>query len=85
MAHRGQTSEHRLAHYRCDFIAGGGITAEENFEAVDDAGAILEARELILRSSFVAVEIWREKDFIGRISVAPNLKIIVGGKDNNNS
>jgi hypothetical protein len=74
-----------LAHYRCDFIAGGGIKAAENIEAVDDAGAILEARELILRSSFVAVEIWRQKDFIGRISVAPDLKIIVGGKDKNTS
>jgi hypothetical protein len=76
MAHRGQATEPRLAYYRCDFIARDGITAAENIEAVDDAGAILEARELILRSSFVAVEIWREKDFIGPISVAADLKVI---------
>lgn len=70
-----------MTQYRCDFFAGDGIKAVESFEAIDDAGAILEARELVLRSSFVAVEIWREKDFIGRISVRPHLKVIVGGKD----
>jgi hypothetical protein len=70
-----------LTQYHCDFFAGDGIKAAENFEAIDDARAILEARVLILRSSFVAVEIWREKDFIGRISVRPHLKVIVGGKD----
>lgn len=74
-----------MAHYRYELIAGDGIKAAESIEAVDDAGSILEARELILKSSFVAVEIWREKDFVGRISVAPDLKVIVGGKDKNTS
>jgi hypothetical protein len=73
--------ERCLAYYHCCFIAGDGIKATETIEAVDDAGAILEARELILRSSFVAVELWREKDFIGHISVASDLKVIIGGKD----
>lgn len=74
-----------MAHNRYELIAGDGIKAAESIGAVDDAGSILEARELILKSSFVAVEIWREKDFVGRISVAPDLKVIVGGKDKNTS
>ena len=70
-----------MAHYRCYFIAGESIKAAENIEAVNDAGALLKAEELILKWEFLAVEVWEEKDFIGRISIAPDLKVIVGGKD----
>jgi hypothetical protein len=70
-----------LAHYRCYFMVGDSIRAAENIEAADDAGALLKADELILKCEFLAVEVWKEKDFIGRISTAPDLKVIVGGKD----
>jgi hypothetical protein len=77
----GPAPECCLAHYRCYFIAGESIKAAENIEAVNDAGALLKAEELILKCEFLAVEVWKEKDFIGRISIAPDLRVIVGGKD----
>ena len=69
-----------MAHYRCYFIVGESIKAAESVEAVDDAGALLKAEELILKCEFLAVEVWKDRDFIGRISIAPDLKVIVGGK-----
>ena len=70
-----------LAHYRCYFMVGDGIRAAETIEAADDATALLSAEKLILKSEFLAVEVWQEKSFIGRISIAPDLKVIDGGKD----
>ena len=69
-----------MAHYRCYFLIGNGIRVAENIEAADDAAALLSAEKLILRSEFLLVEVWQEKSFIGRISIAPDLKVIVGGK-----
>ena len=70
-----------LAHYRCYFLLGDGIRTAENIEAADAATALASAEELILRSSFLAVEVWQGRTFVGRVSIAPDLRVIVGGKD----
>jgi len=70
-----------LAHYRCYFLVGDGIRVAENIEAADDATALSSAEKLILKSAFLMVEVWQQRNFIGRISIAPDLKVIVGGKD----
>ena len=64
-------------------MAGDSIKAAENIEAADEGSALLEAEKLLLRSDFLAIEVWQEKTFIGRLSIAPDIKIIVGGKDEN--
>ena len=50
-----------MPHYRCYFIAGESIKAAESVEAVDDAGALLKAEELILKCEFLAVEVWKDR------------------------
>jgi len=70
----------KVPRYRCYFLAGESIKAAENIDASDDAGALLEAEKLLLRSDFLAIEVWQEKSFIGRLSIAPDLKVIFGGK-----
>jgi hypothetical protein len=42
-----------------------GIRVAEDIEAADDAAALLSAEKLTLRSEFLVVEVWQEKDFIG--------------------
>jgi hypothetical protein len=46
-----------LARYRCYFFAGECIKAAEDLEADDDAGALTKAEDLILKSSFLVVEV----------------------------
>jgi hypothetical protein len=58
---------------------GERIKAAENIEAADDAGALAEAEKLILKSSFCAVEVWQEKRMVGRHTIVPDIKVIVGG------
>ena len=70
-----------MALYRCYFLVGVGIRVAENIEAADDATALSSAEKLILKSEFLVVEVWQERKFIGHISIAPDLKVIVGGKD----
>jgi hypothetical protein len=69
-----------LKHYRCYFLIGDGFRPRENIETADDATALLEAEKLILKSSFLVVEVWQQRNFIGRISIEPDLK--VGGGEN---
>jgi hypothetical protein len=70
----------RLAHYRCYFIAGECIRAAQEIEAADDACALAKANELILRSDFLAIEVWQRTRFVGRHTIAPDVKIICGGR-----
>ena len=70
----------KVPRYRCYFLVGEGIKAAENIEALDEAGALSEAEKLMLRSDFLAIEVWQEKSFIGRLSIAPDLKVTFGGK-----
>jgi hypothetical protein len=70
----------RLAHYRCYFIAGECIRAAQEIEAADDADALAKANELILRSEFLAIEVWQRTRFVGRHTIAPDVKIICGGR-----
>ena len=56
-----------MTHYRCYYLVGDGFRAAETIEASDDATALLSAEKLILKSEFLAVEVWQEKSFIGRI------------------
>jgi hypothetical protein len=70
----------RLAHYRCYFIAGECIRAAQEIEAADDAGALAKANELILEGDFLAVEVWQRTRFVGRHIIAPDVKIISGGR-----
>ena len=69
-----------MPRYRCYFLAGDSIKAAENIEASDDAGALLEAERLLLKSDLLAIEVWQERSFIGGLSIAPDLKVIFGGK-----
>ena len=69
-----------MPRYRCYFLAGDSIKAAENIEASDDAGALVEAEKFLLKSDLLAIEVWQEKSFVGRLSIAPDLKIIFGGK-----
>ena len=55
-----------MAHYRCYFLSGDHIRAAENIEALDDAGAILKAEEMIAANSFPAIDIWQEARLVGR-------------------
>ena len=70
-----------MEHYRCYYLVGDGIRVAENIEAADDATALSSAEKLIRKSAFLMVEVWQKRSFIGRISIAPDLKVIVGGKD----
>lgn len=69
-----------MAQYRCYFLAGECIKAAEDIEADDDAGALMKAEELILKSSFLAVEVWQEKRLVGRHTIAPDIRIVPGGR-----
>ena len=70
----------RLAHFRCYFIAGECIRAAQDIEADDDAGALAKANELILTSEFLAIEVWQRARFVGRHTIAPDVKVISGGR-----
>lgn len=70
-----------MARYRCYFLVSEGIRVAEDIEAADDAAALSRAEKLILKSAFLVVEVWQERKFIGHISIAPDLKVIVGGKE----
>jgi hypothetical protein len=70
----------RLAHYRCYFIAGNCIRAAHDIAADDDAEALAKANELILESDFPAVEVWQRTRFVGRHTIAADLKVIIGGR-----
>jgi hypothetical protein len=74
--------ERSVPRYRCYFIAGESIKAAENIEAAGDAEALAEAEKLILKSDFSAIEVWQEKRFVGRHTIAPDINVIVGGKLN---
>ena len=71
----------RLAHYRFYFIAGECIRAAQDIEAADDAGALAKANELILTSEFLAIEVWQQTRFVGRHTIAADVKVISGGRD----
>jgi hypothetical protein len=66
--------------YRCYFLSGETITAAENIEALDDAAALTEAKRLILKSEYLAVEVWQAKRLVGRHTIAPDIRVIVGGR-----
>jgi hypothetical protein len=70
----------RLERYRCYFIAGECIRAAQDIEAPDDAGALAKANELILISDFPAIEVWQRTRFVGRHTIAPDVKVICGGR-----
>ena len=70
----------RLTHYRCYFIAGECIRAAQDIEADDDARALATANELILESDFLAIEVWQRTRFVGRHTIAADLKVILGGR-----
>ena len=70
-----------MGQYRCYFIAGECIKAAEDIEAADDAGALLKAEELLLKSAFPAIEVWQEKRMVGRHTIAPDVKVIKGGRE----
>ncbi len=70
----------RLAHYRCYFIAGECIRAAQDIEAGEDADALAKANELILKCDFLAVEVWQRTRFVGRHTIAADLKVISGGR-----
>ena len=69
-----------MARNRCYFLAGECIKAAEDIEAEDDAGALRRAEELIPKSLFLAVEVWREERLVGRHTIAPDIQIIPGGR-----
>ena len=69
-----------MAHYRCYFIAGECIRAAQDIEADDDARALATANELILKSDFLAIEVWQQTRFVGRHTIAADLKVISGGR-----
>jgi hypothetical protein len=52
----------------------------ENIDASDDVGALLEAEKLLLKSDLFAIEVWQDESFVGRLSVAPDLRVIFCGK-----
>ncbi|MBA4099702.1 MAG: hypothetical protein C0484_23390 [Rhodospirillum sp.] len=68
-----------MAHYRCYFIVGECIRAAQDIEAADDADALAKANELILKSEFLAIEVWQRPRFVGRHTIAADIKIISGG------
>jgi hypothetical protein len=70
----------RLPHYRWYFIAGECIRAAQDIEAGDDAGALAKANELILKCDFLAIEVWQQTRFVGRHTIAADLKVISGGR-----
>lgn len=70
----------RLAHSRCYFIAGERSRAAQDIEAGDDADALAKADELILKSDFLAIEVWQRTRFVGRHTIAADLKVISGGR-----
>ena len=70
----------RLARYRGYFIAGECIKAAQDIEAADDADALAKANELILKSEFPAIEVWQRTRFVGRHTIAADLKVIAGGR-----
>ena len=70
----------QLAHYRCSFIVGECIRAAQDIEAGDDAAALAKANELILEGDFLAVEVWQRTRFVGRHTIAADLKVIAGGR-----
>jgi hypothetical protein len=70
----------RLAHYRCYFIAGECIRAAQEIEAADDADALARANELILEGDFLAIEVWQRTRFVGRHTIAADVRIISGGR-----
>jgi hypothetical protein len=69
-----------LAHYRCHFIAGECIRAAQNIEAADDADALTKANELTLESDYLVVEVWQRTRYVGRHTVAADVKAISGGR-----
>ncbi|HJR22499.1 MAG TPA: hypothetical protein VJ822_12805 [Dongiaceae bacterium] len=70
----------RLAHYRCYFIAGECIRAAQDIEAADDADALAKANELILEGDFLVVEVWQHVRYVGRHTIAADVKVISGGR-----
>jgi len=42
---------------------------------------MLKADDLLSNSTLPRIEVWQEERFVGRPSIAPDLKVIVGGKD----
>jgi hypothetical protein len=70
----------RLAHYRGFFIAGECIRAAQDIEADDDAGTLAKANELILKSEFPAIEVWQRTRFVSRQTIAPDVRVISGGR-----
>jgi hypothetical protein len=68
-----------LRHYRGYFLADDIIRAAESIEAADDGSVMLQAQELLLKSRFLASEVWHQSRLVGRQAIAPELEIIEGG------
>ena len=69
-----------LAAYRVYFLSGEKISGAENIEASDDALALAEAEKLLLKGEFLAAEVWQGARLVGRRCIAPDVKIIPGGR-----
>ena len=69
-----------MAHYRCYFIAGECIRAAQDIESGDDADALAKSDELILECDVLAIEVWQRTRFVGRHTIAADIKIISGGR-----
>jgi hypothetical protein len=71
----------RLAHCRGFFIARECIRAAQDIETANDAGALAKANELISKSEFPTIEVWQRTRFVGRHTIAPDVRVISGGRD----
>jgi hypothetical protein len=56
------------------------VSGLRKIEAGDDAHALAKSDELILESDFLAIEVWQRTRFVGRHTIAADIKIISGGR-----
>jgi hypothetical protein len=56
------------------------VSGLRKIEAGDDAHALAKSDELILECDVLAIEVWQRTRFVGRHTIAADIKIISGGR-----
>jgi hypothetical protein len=65
-----------MVEYRCHYLEDGRRNTVVIVEATDDAAVLLKAEELLAESGFVAMEIWQNERFVGRVTVGSLAELI---------
>ena len=73
MTHDG--SEARERHYRAYFIKDEHIAGYETVFSRDDDAAIEKAREILIASKFMTIEVWRGNECLASVAKHNGLSI----------